>query len=354
MIASDRFLEILDGFGRAHIAVFGDFFLDKYLVIDPALNEPSRETGLDAYQVVRIRHSPGAAGTVTSNLAALQVASIHAVGAIGDDGQGYELRQGLQRTGVDMTHLLVLEEIFTPTYIKPMLMQPEGGEQESHRLDIKNRRPLSSSVQERLIEELQAVLPDVQAVIIADQVEEPELGIITPFVRERLIELAATHEDKIFFADSRAHIGEFQQMIIKPNALEAALTDVGRSLVEPPAIGEENKLTRAELQAIGQALAQRNGQPVYLTLGAEGILVCRGESATHVPAIPVTGPIDICGAGDSATAGIVSALCAGASYEEAALFGNLVASITIQQIGTTGTASPSEVLQRFLDTFPHA
>jgi len=185
------------------------------------------------------------------------------------------------------------------------------------------------------------VLPEVQAVIIADQVEEEQLGIITPSVRERLAELALAHEDVIFFADSRAHISEFRHVITKPNAREAAL-----------ALGAAEAATdRDALGAIGQDLARRNGRPVYITLGPDGMLVCQAEAATHVPGIPVAGPTDICGAGDSATAGIVSALCAGATAEEAALLGNLVASITIQQIGSTGTASPAEVLQRYLDTY---
>ena len=36
----------------------------------------------------------------------------------------------------------------------------------------------------------------------------------------------------------------------------------------------------------------------------------------------------------------------------AAAFGNLVASITIQQIGTTGTASPDQVRRRWQETQP--
>lgn len=348
MIDSDRFLEILDAFSAVRVAVCGDFFLDKYLIIDPALNEPSLETGLDALQVVSIRHSPGAAGTVTSNLAALQVGAIHAVGAIGDDGQGYELRQGLHRTGVDMAHLLVLDEIFTPTYTKPMVIQPDGSEQESNRLDIKNRRPLSEAVQERLLAELETVLPEVQAVIIADQVEEPLLGAITPLVRERIADLAAAHEETIFFADSRANIGDFRNVIIKPNAREAAGLVAAQSTA-PGAVDRAS--TGDELAAIGQELARRNARPVYITLGPDGMIVCREDQAKHVPGVAVEGPTDICGAGDSATAGIVSALCAGATPEEAAVFGNLVASITIQQIGTTGTASPGQVLQRYLDTY---
>ncbi len=71
---------------------------------------------------------------------------------------------------------------------------------------------------------------------------------------------------------------------------------------------------------------------------------------TLVPGYPVEGPIDVVGAGDSATAGIVSALLSGASRLEAAAVGNLVASITVQQLGTTGTANPRQVIDRWQQT----
>jgi rfaE bifunctional protein kinase chain/domain len=336
----DRFIEILDGFARVRLAVIGDFFLDKYLVVDPALAEPSLETGLTAHQVVGIRQSPGAAGTVTSNLAALQVGAIHAVGAIGDDGHGYELRQGLQRTRVEMAHLLILEELSTPTYTKPMVIQEDGSERESDRVDIRNRRPLSEAVQERIVAGLEALLPELSGVIVADQVAEAGLGVVTPWVRERLAELAEAYPQVIFLADSRAHIADFRGLTIKPNRREAAL-----------GLGLDDEAEAQHLAPMGRQLAERNGRPVFITLGAEGILACDADTATHVAGVPVSGPIDIVGAGDSATAGIVSALCAGATLAEAALFGNLVASITIQQIGTTGTATPGQVLQRFLDVY---
>src|SRR6266487_6559094 len=92
--------EILSRIPRLTIGVVGDLFLDRYLDIDAALTEPSLETGLDAYQVVRVRSSPGAAGTVINNLVALGVKRVCAVSVIGDDGEGYELRQALDRLGV--------------------------------------------------------------------------------------------------------------------------------------------------------------------------------------------------------------------------------------------------------------
>src|SRR6059058_324857 len=81
------------------VGVLGDLFLDRYLDLDAALTEPSLETGLDAYQVVRVRPSPGAAGTVINNLIALGVGRVVPFSVIGDDGEGYELRRALADLG---------------------------------------------------------------------------------------------------------------------------------------------------------------------------------------------------------------------------------------------------------------
>ena len=83
---------------------------------------------------------------------------------------------------------------------------------------------------------------------------------------------------------------------------------------------------------------------------ADGVLVFDRDGMTHVPGIRVEGPIDIVGAGDSTMSGIVSALCCGATHTEAAWIGCLVASITIQQIGTTGTATREQVMARHRET----
>src|SRR6476661_9136650 len=77
------------------IGVVGDLFLDRYLDIDAGLTEPSIETGLDAYQIIRVRSYPGAAGTIVNNLVALGVGRVVPIATIGDDGEGFELRQVL-------------------------------------------------------------------------------------------------------------------------------------------------------------------------------------------------------------------------------------------------------------------
>src|SRR3954469_25110050 len=100
--------DVLARVPKLTIGVLGDLFLDRYLDLDAALTEPSLETGLDAYQVVRVRSLPGAAGTVINNLVALGVGRVLPVAVVGDDGEGYELRQALARLGVvDTASVLV-------------------------------------------------------------------------------------------------------------------------------------------------------------------------------------------------------------------------------------------------------
>src|ERR1700729_2058873 len=92
-MSAARLSELLAAFPRARVAVIGDYFLDKYLDIEPGFGEPSVETGRIAHQVVAIRHSPGVGGTVISNLAALGAGKLHAIGVTGDDGEAYDLRR---------------------------------------------------------------------------------------------------------------------------------------------------------------------------------------------------------------------------------------------------------------------
>src|SRR5690606_19947865 len=126
------------------VGVLGDLFLDRYLDIDPALNEPSVETGLTAYQVTRVRSYPRAAGTVINNLAALGVGRIYPIAYTGDDGEGDELRQALTRLpAVEQGGIFPVPDRRTPTYTKPML-----GTDELNRLDIKNRVPTPPHVEE--------------------------------------------------------------------------------------------------------------------------------------------------------------------------------------------------------------
>ncbi len=337
---------ILETLPHLSIAVVGDLFLDKYLDLDSRLTEVSVETGLDAYQVAQVRCYPGAGGTVLNNLAALGIGKLHTVSAIGDDGEGYELLRSLKERQVNTTGVVVRSDRMTPTYTKPMLSQESGSARELNRLDIKNRTAAPSEQDKQVIAQLDAVISQVQAIIVADQVSDRNHGVITDAVRVHLAALALNHPQCILLADSRSHIGLFRNCLAKPNRSEL-LAAVGAVVSN-----DELSASRAyaDIEASASILSQRIGRAVYATIGGDGILCVDGAQACHIPGIPVAGPIDIVGAGDSTTAGIVSALCAGAAPAQAAHLGCLVASITIQQLGVTGTATPAQVLARFRET----
>ncbi|MCC7360764.1 MAG: hypothetical protein IT317_14880 [Anaerolineales bacterium] len=330
---AERLAALLDQFPRQTVLVVGDYFLDKYLDLDPALSETSLETGLEAYQVARVRRYPGAAGTVVNNLRALDV-NVLALSVIGHDGEGDDLLRALAHLGVPGDGLLRAEDRFTPTYLKPMLLstQPGAPARELNRLDTKNRAPLPAALEAEVITRLRALLPHVQGVVISDQATEANCGVITDAVRAELAALAAAHPAVPFAADSRGRIGLFRQVIIKPNAHEAA---AATGLPAPaPA---------------GLALRRLTTRPVVVTQGDQGVYLYDDAGEQHVPAVPVTGPIDVCGAGDSTMAGLIATLCAGGALAEAALVGNLTASLTIQQLGVTGTATRAQVLARLAD-----
>jgi len=333
-----RLNEILAKIQTTTILVVGDFFLDYYLVIDRKLSETSLETGREAYQVVETRVSPGAAGNVSANVAALGP-KVFALSVIGDDGNGYALRRALEACGVNTSMLINSQSFNTPTYIKPALIENDGSQREIERIDIKNRQSLEQELSSKIIEYLHQYIETVDGVVVIDQVQEENCGIITQAVREEIIHLAHENSDSFFTVDSRTRINRFKQVILKPNANEAVgcfypLDDKAKN----PTLAVE----------CGKKLFQSSGKAVFMTMGAEGIMVIDETGPQLVPAFAVNGEIDIVGAGDTTISAITAALCAGANLMEAAFIGNLAASVTIQKIGTTGTASPEEIINQLI------
>jgi len=332
----ERLQELIARFDSRRIAVIGDFFLDKYLDTDPRILERSVESGQPAHQVVGIRRTPGAAGTIVNNLVSLGTATVHTVGAIGKDGEAHDLLTALERLGCNTSGLLQDPLLMTPTYLKPRNMTDTSLAGEHERYDTKNRKPTPDQVIEAVIEILDQLLGDVDGVVIADQVEEDDCGIITSRVRGRLAEQAKRHPDVVFLADSRTHIRLFRNLIIKPNQFEV--------VDHPNPLPEE----RIDLESVKRALPDlraETGGPVCATLGERGALVTDPQM-TLIPAVRIEGPTDSTGAGDSTCAGAILALASGASLPEAALIANLVASLTIQQLAMTGTARPEQLPDR--------
>lgn len=318
---------------QLRIAVVGDFCLDRYLEIDPARREISIETGLEVYNVTRVRSQPGAAGTILNNLAALGVGTIFPVGFCGDDGEGYELVRSLgERSGVRLDYFVRTTERRTFTYCKPLIMEPGKPPRELNRLDSKNWLSTPDDVTNIFIGHLKELANKVDAIILMDQVDVPDTGVVTHRLLSTIAGLAQTHPQLLILADSRRSLRDYPTVTFKMNATElAALT------------GELDTDVQAAKHA-AESLAQKQGRAVFVTLAERGMIGAEPNGhVTYVPSLPLRGEIDIVGAGDSVTANLTTALAAGANPREAMQLAMCAASLVIHQLGTTGTASVPEI-----------
>jgi rfaE bifunctional protein kinase chain/domain len=328
-----RLAEITARYASLRLTVVGDFCLDRYLEIDPARAETSLETGLAVHNVARVRSQPGAAGTIVSNLVALGVGAIRLIGFCGEDGEGYELLRALRNLrGVSLDGFLQTPARATFTYTKPLVIEPGAAPRELHRLDIKNWTPTPPALNAALASRLADAAREADAIIVMDQVDTAGTGVVTAAVLAALGEIAARNPQLPILADSRRGLRDFPAVILKMNAHELAmLTGVAFDDPSPQAA----------------ALASARGKPVIVTLSERGILgAMPGGEAFVVPAWPVAGPIDIVGAGDAVTANVATALAAGGTLREAIALANAAASIVIHQLGTTGTATVSDLAER--------
>lgn len=308
---------ILAGFPKIRALVVGDVCLDLWCRYDPAHADVSRETGIGRIAVTSTEATPGAAGTVANNLASLGAGQVSVLGAIGEDGHGWQLERTLQARSISTRLLLRSPEIATFTYTK--LINCDTGREDLPRVDFINGRPICSALESRLIEMLCANAADFDVILVSDQAETGA-GLVTAGMREALA-LVKTP----VWVDSRIRAEHFRGTILKLNReeAEAACRRIGH--------GRLREHTQAPL--------------VIVTDGGEGALVIDDSGETRVPTRAIEHPVDICGAGDSFTAGAAMAWLVMGSAVEAARFGNLVASITIMKPGT-GTATPAEVLER--------
>jgi bifunctional ADP-heptose synthase (sugar kinase/adenylyltransferase) len=201
---------------------------------------------------------------------------------------------------------------------------------ELNRLDSKNWTPTPPELCEGLARAVRTLRGKVDAVVVMDQVDHRGTGVVSEPVLEALADLAV---DIPVLADSRNGFGAYPPLMFKMNRAEFAAT-----------VGLEPTAGISEIRAALQAFSQRRGKPVFVTLAEEGILGVRsGEAPEWTAALPLRGPIDVVGAGDSVTAALVAALAAGATILESMHLAMLAASLTVHQLGTTGTAAPGEI-----------
>ena len=326
----EQLQKILNDISRVKIAVIGDFCLDAYWFVDEAMSEISVETNQATRPVRQQRYSLGGAGNVTNNLAAMGINDIRAFGVIGTDPFGAEMVRVMKATGINANNLLIQqEEWHTHTYAKPYI-----DDFELNRVDFGNYNRLSQETADRLISNLIKEVPEVDVVIINQQVPS---GIHIEYFKQRLVEVVKQFPGKLFMVDSRNFNDYYDGTLRKMNDTEAARLC---GLNKKP----DEVVFYSEVVSSAKTLFERFRKPLFITRGSKGSLTIDESGICEIPGLMILSKVDTVGAGDSYLAGAASALAAGYPMKTAAELGALVAGVTVQKLFTTGTASPEEIM----------
>ncbi|MBC6679580.1 PfkB family carbohydrate kinase [Zhenpiania hominis] len=312
------------------IAVIGDYFLDRFIYIDTNRTNKSLYGNGPVYHVNEVRKYAGAAGTIAKNLANLGVGHIYAIGFIGNDSNGVDLRNSMTALGIDCEGLIVTDACITPTYT--MVLQKGSVQSEICEYDYLNDSVTPIEIQKQISSAIYKLANenDLDAIIALDQLDTEDCGVITSLVAKTLSYIG---NKKIVCFDSRKHIGKVKNAIIKCNYKEFMESELYDSSIT--------------FQDSCKKISKETGQTLIVTKDKEGAFIVVDGKVTHIPAREIEQPIDSRGAGDAFTSGFVTAFCCGTSLYTSGLIGAVTASLCVTEIGTTGRMLFDDVMNTY-------
>ncbi len=316
---SSHLEESLARLANARVVVCGDFALDVHWDLADDDGELSIETGLPVRKVRSERIAPGGAGNVAQNARALG-AAVFAVGIAGEDFWGDVLLETLALAEIDTCGFDRIDGWHTPVFVKPM-----RDAEEQPRFDFGAFNTIDESNANALFARLALAVQDADAFVLNQQIQR---GLLVDTNAVRANSFAASVACPSI-VDARDHGAAFPGTTRKLNLEE------GRRLLH------RSDASAAEIAA---ELHDRDGMPVFVTAGRDGMWFVDPNTAGHVAAPGIDGPIDPCGAGDTVVAMLAAALGVGISSRDASKLAMLAAAVVVRKIGTTGTASPDEIL----------
>ncbi|NOY37350.1 MAG: carbohydrate kinase [Chlorobi bacterium] len=326
----ERVRDILKKINGVNIAVYGDFCLDAYWIMDPDGSEVSVETGLKAEAVIEHKYSPGGAGNIVANLAALKPAAIKVIGVVGNDIHGRELTAHLQDLGADTGALTIQNEHFdTYTYTKKYY-----GEKEDPRIDFGTKNKRSPGTDKEILKNIETALESYDVLIFNQQVAG---SIPDPEFIEQANRLFEKYNEKIVILDSRHYNALFRNVYRKTNETEIAV-------LNGIDVNPQDYISLSDMKKYGKKVYEQYHKPVFVTCGERGIVCIDSTGTTEIPGILLTKKLDPVGAGDTTISALASCLAAGIPPAESAGFANLAAAVTVQKLLTTGTATGEEII----------
>jgi len=308
------------------VLVVGDLVLDEYLI--GRVSRLSREAPVPVLEQTRVEYVPGGAANPAVNIISMGAQAVMA-GLLGRDDEAGILRKLLGIWGVDMAG--VITDPDRPTTHKIRVVA-EGAYVFAHhlaRVDRLSRTLATGDREKHLCDRIEAIIPDVDAVLISDY----RLGVVTPAV-VATVRQNADARGILTTADTQGNLAAFRGFgVVRCNAQEA-MHYLGQNLKDDRAFAEA-------LQTIQRAL---NAGSVIITRGGEGVsFIDQAGDVAHLPASNRTQVFDVTGAGDVFIAVVTLALTAGLDVNLATELGNRAAGVAVTRLGNVAV-KPEEVL----------
>jgi len=320
-----RIGDIIKGIGKSKVLILGDIMLDEYLF--GRVDRISPEAPVPVVEILSDKLLLGGSANVAANIRALGDQPM-LLGVVGEDEASVKLSQLLKQH--DISNDFCITDHSRQTTIKTRII---AHSQQIVRADRENRHELSTQVEEKVYQRFMSVADEIKAVIISDYGK----GVITLSLLQQVMDVC--REKGIFVAvdPKETHFHNYKMVsVITPNHHEAGFA-YGRRIV-----------TEADLIEVGNGLLKElEAQSILITRGPDGMSLFQvGEEPTHIPTF-ARKVFDVTGAGDTVIATFVSAICAGATLTEAAVFSNAGAGITVGEVGTATVTPPQ--LQKELE-----
>ena len=318
--SANRCFELLQDFSKAKVLVVGDLTLDEFLT--GQVERLSREAPVLIIRHETTKQVPGGGANTIYNLAKLG-ARVKVAGFTGKDDQGKALVGIFEEAGVDTAGILIDPERPTVTKTRISAHARQSVTQQVVRVDRKSDELPSEALRSQLAEYIRQQLPTVDLVVCSDYGD----GTLT----KPVIEAALEHN--LTIVDAQKDLQRYRgATLFTPNLPEAELA-AGYKIANAQSLSRAGR----DLLELTQA------EYILVTRGEEGMsLFDRSGKEDSIPAFNKTDVFDVTGAGDTVVAAIALALSAGGSFWEAAVLGNLAASIVVRQFGTS-TTNPEEM-----------
>jgi len=309
---AERIKNIIDNIGQAKVLIIGDVMLDEYLF--GHVNRISPEAPVPIVEVQSDKILLGGAANVAANIKTLGDEPI-LLGVVGDDEASIKVNQLLKQKSISGDYIIT--DNSRRTSIKSRVI---AHSQQVVRTDWEDRHELNEEIQKKVFSRFEAVADEIKAVIISDYGK----GVVSNPLLEKIIDYCLVKSIFIGVDPKETHFHNYRKVsLVTPNHHEAGFAYGHR-------IQDIN-----DLMKVGHGLLKRlEAKSILITRGADGMSLFQSNGeTTHIPTF-ARQVFDVTGAGDTVIASFVAAICAGASFVEAAVVSNAGAGITVREVGT--------------------